>query len=86
MKTVFHISSALILFTAMLIGSGYKKSDAPKSDTPAFQVAINIDPNLGKYPGDMVGRILYISQMIRKDRTIARVNVNFTGRPSMLPA
>ncbi|HEV8271174.1 MAG TPA: hypothetical protein VGQ04_07680 [Chitinophagaceae bacterium] len=60
MKSVFHISSAVILFTAMLIGSGCKKSDDPMSNTPASQVAIMVDPNLGKYLVDKDGRTLYI--------------------------
>jgi hypothetical protein len=59
MKSLFRVSSAVILFTAMLIGSGCNKSDDPMPNTPAFQVAIKVDPNLGKYPVDKDGRTLY---------------------------
>src|SRR5678815_4738802 len=92
MKSVFHISPAVILFTAMLIGSGNKKSDAPKSDTTAFQVAINVDPNLVKYPGDMDGRILYIFSNDREGQDhctgqwqLYRPAFNVTGLTASMP-
>jgi hypothetical protein len=59
MKSLFDIGSTVILLAAMLSGLGCKKSDASKSNTPAFQVPIKVDPNLGKYLVDKDGRTFY---------------------------
>jgi predicted lipoprotein with Yx(FWY)xxD motif len=60
MKSLFRIGSAVILFTAMVSGLGCKKSEGPMATTPAFQVGLSVDPNLGQYLVDKDGRTLYI--------------------------
>jgi predicted lipoprotein with Yx(FWY)xxD motif len=59
MKSLLSISSAVILLTAILSTQGCKKSDK-MANTPAFQVSLKVDPNLGTYLVDKDGRSLYI--------------------------
>jgi predicted lipoprotein with Yx(FWY)xxD motif len=60
MKSLFRISSAIILFTATLIQFGCKKSNDDTESTTAFAVSLKVDPNLGQYLADKDGRTLYI--------------------------
>jgi predicted lipoprotein with Yx(FWY)xxD motif len=60
MKSLFRISSAVVLFTAMLSGLGCKKSNDTMPTTAAYQVGLKVDPNLGQYLVDKDGRTLYI--------------------------
>jgi len=85
MKSLFRIGSAVILFTAMVSGLGCKKSEEPMATTPAFQVCLSVDPNLGQYLQTKMVVPFIFSQMILKGGIIARVNVSYTGLFSMLP-
>jgi len=59
MKSLFKISSAVVLFTAMLSRLGYKKSNNPMVTT-AFEVSLKVDQNLSQRLADTDDRSPYI--------------------------
>jgi hypothetical protein len=68
MKLLFKFSSAVILFTAMLCGSGCKKSNdqmmTTPTPTPTFKVGLRADPNLGT--GNIEKSVEILGQLIKE--------------------
>ncbi|HEU5164924.1 MAG TPA: hypothetical protein VFU29_05260 [Chitinophagaceae bacterium] len=60
MKSLFSISSAVILLASILSAPACKKSGDKMEATPTSLVGLKVDPNLGKYLVDKEGRALYV--------------------------
>src|SRR5262245_52240660 len=59
MKSLFSISSAVLLITAIFSGMECKKSGNDTDTKSALQVSLKVDPDLGQYLVDKDGRSLY---------------------------